>query len=63
MRSILKVIEIKLEGLSVDKETYAAIEAIELKKKAYQKLLLLHKVEQQQHEAQELRQKRADLLS
>ena len=30
MRSILREIEMKLEGLSVDKETYAKIEEIEL---------------------------------
>lgn len=41
----------KLEGLSVDKETYAQIEAIELRKKAYQKMLLVRKVEQHQDEA------------
>ena len=35
LRTVLCEIEIKLEGLSVDKETYAQIEAIELKKKAY----------------------------
>ena len=35
MRSILREIEMKLEGLSVDKETYAKIEEIELKKKAF----------------------------
>lgn len=60
--AVLREIEMKLEGLSVDKETYAAIEAIELQKKAYQKLLLVRKVEAQQVEAQGLRQRRADLL-
>jgi chromosome segregation ATPase len=43
LRSILTEIEAKLEGLQVDKETYAQIEAIELKKKSYQKLILLAK--------------------
>jgi hypothetical protein len=32
---VLREIEMKLEGLSVDKETFNQIEAIELKKKAY----------------------------
>jgi hypothetical protein len=30
LRSVLREIELKLEGLSVDKETYTKIEAIEL---------------------------------
>jgi chromosome segregation ATPase len=51
LRSVLREIELKLEGLSVDKETYGKIEAIELKKKAYQKMLLVRKVEQHQDEA------------
>jgi hypothetical protein len=40
LRSVLREIELKLEGLSVDKETYQKIESIELKKKAVQKLQL-----------------------
>ena len=33
-----------MEGLSEDKETYERIEAIELKKKAFQKALYLLKI-------------------
>ena len=62
LRHVLREIELKLEGLSVDKETYQQIEAIELKKKAYQKLLLVHKVEQYQADATQLRKSRAELL-
>ena len=35
LHKVLREIELKLQGLQVDKETYAQIESIELKKKAY----------------------------
>lgn len=62
LRSVLREIELKLEGLSVDKDTYAKIEAIELRKKAYQKLQLLDKIDEHNNEASQLRQQRANLL-
>jgi chromosome segregation ATPase len=44
LRQILSEIEMKLEGLSVDKETYSKIENIEIRKKAYSKALYVAKI-------------------
>jgi chromosome segregation ATPase len=44
LRQILSEIEMKLEGLSVDKETYSKIENIEIRKKAYSKALYVGKI-------------------
>jgi hypothetical protein len=44
----LREIELKLEGLQVDKETYSQIENIELRKKAYQKMLHVLNLEEHQ---------------
>jgi structural maintenance of chromosome 3 (chondroitin sulfate proteoglycan 6) len=41
LHSVLREIELKLEGLSVDKETFEKIEALEMRKKALQKYQLL----------------------
>lgn len=48
LRSILTEIELKLEGLSVDKETFTKIEAIEMQKKSYQKALYVSKIKIQE---------------
>ena len=40
----MREIESKLESLMQDKEMYREIEDLELKKKAYQKLLYLNKI-------------------
>ena len=44
LRQILSEIEMKLEGLSVNKETYSKIENIEIRKKAYSKALYVAKI-------------------
>ncbi len=59
---VLREIELKLEGLSVDKETFARVEAIELRKKAYQKALYLDKIRAQEAAVSELRRSKADLM-
>ena len=45
LHKVLREIELKLQGLQIDKETYAQIENIELKKKAYQKLLHVYNLD------------------
>jgi len=63
LHKILREIELKLQGLQVDKETYAQIETVELKKKAYQKLLHVYNMEDHKEVAQKLRAQRAELLN
>ena len=48
LHKVLREIELKLEGLQVDKETYSQIENIELRKKAYQKMLHVLNLEEHQ---------------
>ncbi len=63
LHKVLREIELKLQGLQIDKETYSQIETIELKKKACQKLLHVYNMQDHQEVAQKLRVQRAELLN
>ena len=62
LQSVLTEIEAKLAGLSVDKEAYKEIEEVELKKKAYQRMLYKSKVDKHQAEANSLKGQKALLM-
>jgi structural maintenance of chromosome 3 (chondroitin sulfate proteoglycan 6) len=62
LNSVLSEIDTKLEGLQSDKELYKDIELLEMKKKAYQKMLYSNKVEAQRGNLDNLRQQKRDLM-
>lgn len=53
----------KLEGLQIDKEAYREIEAVDMQKKAYQRMLYVNKIDAQNRQIGEFRAQKQDFMS
>ena len=62
LEATLEEINTKLQGLQVDKEAFKEIEAVEMEKRAYQRLLHLLKIDAQNAKISELRGERQGLM-
>ena len=60
--STLGEILTKLEGLQIDKEAYREIEAVDMQKKAYQRMLYINKIDAQNRQIGEFRVQKQDVM-
>ena len=62
LNTTLGEINEKLQGLQLDKEAFKEIEVVEMEKRAYQRLLYLHKIDGQNEQIGKFRTEKQSLM-
>ena len=62
LEQVLEEIKKKLDSLLVDKQAFGEIDKLEMKKRAYERVLLINKIEAQNEKIQGFRQEKQQLM-